>query len=194
MKLSQVALQLISASVGAASAIGGQMFANIHTSKRETKRLAWEKDKFSKELELRQSEKFLDLKRELYSKFIGTTYDIVVGTSVLMPETEEESDEDLASVIGSYLGTINLLKNIYGDISLLSSSELSDKVMEFITALVETHYMFSNATENPFDMLKRQSTIPLGLWWDLRILFRNDLIGFQENFDKLISNLVHPKL
>lgn len=67
---SDVAPVLIGAAIGAAGAITAQFTAASYTGRRERARLEWEKKRQERDWKMRQDERFLNLKRELYSEFL----------------------------------------------------------------------------------------------------------------------------
>ena len=61
---------LIGAAIGAGGAVLAQITAQVFSGRRDTRRLGWEQDRQDREWEIRRAERFLDLKRELYSAYL----------------------------------------------------------------------------------------------------------------------------
>ena len=60
-----------------------QVTSAIFTARRETERLSWEKHRQERDWRLRESERFLSLKQELYSRYIALTNKITMETVLL---------------------------------------------------------------------------------------------------------------
>ena len=69
MAISDTVAVLIGAVIGAGGAVLAQITASIFSGRHDTKRLEWEQAKEAREWDRRRAERFLDLKRELYSDF-----------------------------------------------------------------------------------------------------------------------------
>ena len=77
MAASEVAPVVIGAAIGAGGAVLAQVVTSVFTGRRETQRLEWERGRQDREWEIRRAERFLDLKRELYSDFLAQAGEFV---------------------------------------------------------------------------------------------------------------------
>jgi hypothetical protein len=64
-------LLLGAAAIGAGGAVLAQVVTSAFTGRREARRLEWERGRQDREWEIRRAERFLDLKRELYSDYLA---------------------------------------------------------------------------------------------------------------------------
>jgi hypothetical protein len=110
---------IIGAAIGASGAVLAQITVSIFNGRRESRRLRWEKDRQEREWELRRAERFLDLKRELYSDFIAHADEAVLfiaWTDELgAPPRPEEPD-------------IGKLERIQANIKLIAPRDVSIRV------------------------------------------------------------------
>lgn len=83
MTTSETAAALIGAGIGAGGAVLAQATASIFSGRRDTERLRWEQAKQDRDEHLRREERFIELKRELYGRYlamINKTWDFVITT------------------------------------------------------------------------------------------------------------------
>jgi hypothetical protein len=103
---------IIGAAIGAGGAVIAQVTSAVFTARRETERLTWEKERQAREWKVRESERFLSHKQELYSRYLSMTYQPIMDTlqltgkeyaigedwHALVPEFTESFESELNSL------------------------------------------------------------------------------------------------
>ena len=74
----------------------------VFTARREAARLKWEKERQGREWKLREAERFISIKQELYSRYISILYRPITDTMALT-RSEYATQPDWPKLVPKYL-------------------------------------------------------------------------------------------
>lgn len=126
---------VIGAAIGAGGAVIAQVASAVFTARRESTRLKWEQQRQAREWKLREAERFIDTKRELYSNFLGQADRFLQYTLTLLMRRPEENpflgpDPQLPDIDSFY--------RVQSNIDLIAPAEVSTAVSDALVALVSS--------------------------------------------------------
>jgi hypothetical protein len=116
---SDVAPVIIGAAIGAGGAVLAQITASVFSGRRDTRRLRWEQETKRRDWEMHSAERFLDLKRELYSDYLAQANEFVSYINRI---------NDPPGLPRPELPDIEKLHRIRANIELIAPREVSIKV------------------------------------------------------------------
>jgi hypothetical protein len=117
MAANETAAALIGAGIGAGGAVLAQVVASIFTGRRDTERLRWEQARQDREERLRREERFIELKRELYGRYL-TMVNKIWDFVVTVPRDKSAIPDMLE------------LQRIQTDLDLIAPGDLAKKTRE----------------------------------------------------------------
>jgi hypothetical protein len=162
--VSTESVAILAASVGALGAIGGQVVAAIFTARRETRRLLWEQEQAKRAERLARTERFVELRREIFSRFLSAARDwrrFNALDSMQFEGKKWDLDNDYADDVrnSDWRERKNIVFESIAEISLIAP-ELEDEVWKIFNHLYN---------------------------WELFALGGKGLEGRHEAFDELLA-------
>lgn len=166
-------MALVASGIGAAGAIAGQVVAAVFTGRRESRRLAWEKERAAEERQNERRKQFVETKRATYARFVqlmAIRHDLLIEMWADTHRRAEhfkkftESEESWWSEITEVLAEISLLnpsleqlcRKVYGKIG-----EWAYDVTE--EGGIEDTQNFVDAFEEPFRAAQEAMRQDLGV-------------------------------
>lgn len=126
---------IVGAAIGAGGAVIAQVTSAVFTARRETARLEWEKQRQAREWKMREAERFMSLKQELYGRYISLTYRPIMDTLELT-RREYATQPDWHTLVPEYVGPLQEeIDNLRWNIRLLGSPVVAERV-EYSNAAV----------------------------------------------------------
>jgi hypothetical protein len=171
---------VIAAGIGAGGAVIAQVITSLFTARRENQRLEWEKARQEREWKLREAERFLDIKREMYSRYIALTYKPMMDTVSLV--RKEYSDQpEWQTRVPEYTGPVyEEVERLRFDIRLIGSPVVFERV-EYCNATILV--ASSEAYRPDRQSLERRQELANGAlraWQDVSDVMRADLKGDED--------------
>jgi hypothetical protein len=158
---------IIAGIIGAGGAIVTQIISSIVTGKRDTRRFNWEREKQEREWETHERERFLDLKRELYSNFafqvgnlMGHTHALNYPSDVTQPARVDMEE----------------LRKLQWNIDLIAPEELATSVSDSLGDLIAADQTAAS-DHITHDRKVRDADAAESKWWATYTLLREDLLG-----------------
>jgi hypothetical protein len=124
---------IVGAAIGAGGAVFAQITASIFTARRESARLEWEQERQNRDWKMRESDRFMIHKQELYSRYLSITYRPVMDTMELT-RREYADQPDWHRLIPEYVGPLQEeIDSLRWNIRLLGGPTVFERV-EFSNA------------------------------------------------------------
>ncbi|MEZ4491683.1 MAG: hypothetical protein R3C29_00025 [Dehalococcoidia bacterium] len=173
-------IPVAAAAIGAGGAVIAQVVTSGFTARRENRRLDWEKSRQEREWGLREAERFLETKREMYSRYIALTYKPMMDT-VSLVRGEYADAPGWESRVPQYSGPVyDEVERLRFDIRLLGSPVVFERCRYLnATILVATR----RALGPDLQPLERRRSPPTRLceaWQEVSDIMRADLKGDEE--------------
>ena len=180
---------LIGAALGAGGAVFAQVIAALFTARREAARLAWEQHKQERDWKLHESDRFLSLKQELYSRYISLTYTPIADT-VELTRKEYVTSPEWHKRVPDYAGpSYDEINHLRWSIRLLGSPIVSERV-EY-SALVATAEA-GRPDRTTIEKRHEFALIALKAWQQVSDAMRADLRGDEHRLQQ-IRDEITPK-
>jgi hypothetical protein len=176
---------IIGAAIGAGGAVIAQITSAVFTSRRETARLTWEKERQAHEWKLREAERFMSIKQELYSRYISLTYRPIMETMELTRK-EYATQPDWHKLVPEYVGPLqDEIDNLRWNIRLLGSPVVADCVevsnVTILTAILEAGWPTGHTIERRHEDADRA----LRAWQEVSKAMHADLRGDEEALKRM---------
>lgn len=166
MAASDTATLIIVGVIGAGGAIVAQIIASIVTSRRDKQRFDWERDRQNYDWKMHERERFLDLKRDLYSSL-----SFEVGK--LMDYTKARNYADLRENMAPV--SLEDIRKLQWNIVLLAPEALAKSVSGSVTGLVNA-YETAGLEHVGHDRMVEIADEAEREWWKSYTLLREDLL------------------
>lgn len=166
-------IAILAAGTGAGGAILAQLFGSMFAASREAKRLEWEKSSKQLEWNLQRAERFLDLKREKYSRYLGLTYKIISDTSEKVRNEIRDGEYQVLEFKAS--DHIEELDDLRWNIQLIASASVSSAVEVVHVQMFSSQILFYRPDKYSQKRRKQAATNALRGWQDMKRLMRSDL-------------------
>jgi hypothetical protein len=155
---------IIAGVIGAGAAIVAQVISSVTTGMRDTKRFDWEKQERERDRALQERERFLDLKRELYSNFAYQ-----VGN--LLGYAHARNNPGWP---GPKSVNLEELRRLQWNIDIIATKELGKSVGESITALLAAVGMAPSGEAPRADVVQAEQDAERQ-WFETYAMMRADL-------------------
>lgn len=165
-RMSNVALVLISAAIGAGGAIAAQSISSYFSSRHDTKRFDWERSAQNREWQVRERERFLDLKRDLYSNFAFEVSKLMAHTHALNYPSLGESPAPVS---------LEELRKLQWNIDLIAPEALGKSVSDSLLGLIAA-YETAGSDHVTHDRKVADADAAEREWWKTYALLREDLL------------------
>jgi hypothetical protein len=156
---------IIGAAIGAGGAVLAQITASVFLGRTDTKRLRWERQRQLQDWDIRRAERFLDLKRQLYSEFALIAQEFLSYINVRDPAAAARLRTPSIERLNHIQANIDLIapENISAEAHLVTSL-LTDLILSAATSSVESEQTAQNAA------LAQQALlgVRIGMGTDLR--------------------------
>jgi hypothetical protein len=129
--MSDTAGLIIAGIIGAGGAVVTQIIASVVSGKRDAKRFGWERWKQEREWEIQASERFLNLKQQLYSDFIRVV-DQYIFAVIRVINNPDSHEAELTR-----LPRPRELQQIHANIELIASAGVQEVVSDCYTAILQ---------------------------------------------------------
>ena len=176
--MSTATVAIIAAAIGAGGAVAAQVTTAVATAKRERSRLAWEKDRQDREWKLREEERWLSEKRELYASFGAAVNEFLTYISMWLNAPDLSQPE---------LPDREALDRIKSNIELMAPEEVY-RSANFCVASIMTAVWYVRIGGVSEDELKGYYEAASSAWRNVHQVMRRDLLG-----DRQRLNLPVPK-
>ena len=168
---------LLGAAIGAGGAVLAQVISAVFTARREATRLTWEQGKQEREWKLRDSDRFLTRKQELYSRYISLTYAPIMDT-VQLTRREYATNPDWHELVPEYVGPLgDEIDDLRWNIRLLGSPIVAERVeysnASVLVAISEAGRPDRTTIERRHELAK----MALSAWQQVSDAMRADLRG-----------------
>lgn len=178
---------LLAALTGAGGAIFAQVVASVFASRRDGKRLEWEVATHEREWDRQQTERFRDIKRGLYSRFLGLTYDAITNTSTKL--NEERRTKKYQSLDTNYSEHEDELNDLRWNIKLVAPVEVFTSIELVNTLAILSQTVFYRPDKFSAKHRRRVATDALAEWQDLSHLMRVDLSSRPDELESVANNI-----
>jgi hypothetical protein len=170
MAASDTATLIIVGVIGAGGAIVTQIIASVVTSTRDAKRFHWERQKQERDWEIQASERFLNLKQELYSNFIRVVDQYILAATIVI------SDPDKYGAESKRLPRPRELQQLHTNIELVAPSDVQEAVGDCYGAFLQVAINLKNTDGNLGSLVDeaRQARV------DVQLALKRDLQGERE--------------
>lgn len=179
--MSTATVAIIAAAIGAGGAWIAQITAAIATAKREHTRLEWEKERQGREWKIRDEERWLSEKRELYASFGAAVDEFLLYINAHL---DRDDAPDLSRL---ELPDTGALRRIKSNIELMAPEEVYRSV-NFCVVNIMTAIWYVEDDNILANYLKQYSERASKSRRDVRQVMRRDLHG-----DRQRLNLPVPK-
>lgn len=166
-------IAVLAAATGAGGAIFAQIFGSIFTARREAKRLKWEKETKQLEWNFKRAERFLDLKRELYSRYLSLTYKPISDLSLKLNEEFRAGEYQTLDVKATEY--IDELDDLRWNLQLIAPGSISSGAEVVYAAIFATTVVYYRPDEYSQEHRKKAANDTLDSWQEMKHLMRSDL-------------------
>ena len=171
---------IIGAAIGAGGAVIAQVTSAVFTARREAARLKWEKERQGREWKLREAERFMSIKQELYSRYISILYRPITDTMALT-RSEYATQPDWPKLVPKYVGSLQEeIDNLRWNIRLLGSPVVAERVEFSNAALLVATSTAGRPDEHTIEERHEFADQALRAWQQVRDAMRADLRGDEE--------------
>ena len=170
---------ILGAAIGAGGAVIAQVTSAVFTARRETFRLMWEKERQARDWKMRESERFMSLKQELYSHYIAMTYKSIMALVLLTGREYTDKpgwQKSLPRFKGSFETEINALRS---NIRLLAPPLVAERV-EYAHALMLVAMLKAAINDSSLEWRHKLADDALRAWQQLSNVMSADLHGDGE--------------
>ena len=176
---------LIGAGIGAGGAVFAQIISASFTARRENSRLLWEKEKHDRELSMRESERFVSLKQELYSRYISLTYDPI---NKIMRETDREyvDEPDWQERMPQYNEELTDLRS---NIRLVGPPVVYERVEYSHAAMLGAMFTAMSPTQYSLEKRRKNAQDALRAWQQVSNAMRADLRGDEKALHRISESV-----
>jgi hypothetical protein len=173
--MSTAVVAIIAAAIGAGGAVAAQITTAIATAKRERSRLEWEKDRQDREWKVREEERFLAVKQDLYTSYGVAANEFLSYINGVLGINEVPGKPTVEPDLESF-------KRIKSNIELMAPEEVSRPVNFCYIHIVNAIWTI-NLSDRTNDMIKKDLDMAVAAWWDAYYAMRRDLHGQKKRFD-----------
>jgi hypothetical protein len=162
---------VLGALIGAGGAVIAQVASSVFTGRRESKRFAWEQGKQERDWEMREAERFLHVKQDLYSRYLSQASRVITHAYWVIQEPDVSDPEEPADFAE--------LRSLRWNITLLGSTAVDDSVANSFQRLLSA----GQAADSPNVSAERrlETAHRAREAWQAAIrVMRADLFGDQE--------------
>jgi hypothetical protein len=171
---------VIGAAIGASGAVVAQVIAAMFTARRETSRLRWEQERQAREWKIKESERFLELKQQLYTRLLSMSYNPVMDVLALT-RTEYIGKPGWQQSVPEYVGAFQEeIDRLRWNIRLVGSHVVSERVEVFNASLLVALSEAAWGNRNSIERRHEFAELALRAWQDLSNVMRSDLAGDEE--------------
>jgi hypothetical protein len=163
---------IVGAAIGAGGAVAAQITVSIFAGRRETKRLNWERERQDLDWQIREAERFLSVRQDLYGQYVD------LANRFLSHARQVNRDEEGRDPKEVEWPDVRELRRLRWTIELLGSPLVQDRVGESYTALLTA----VDAAERRMPDETREETMGQAqdAWRAVTRAMRADLHGDQE--------------
>jgi hypothetical protein len=122
---------IVGAAIGAGGAVIAQITAAVFTARRERRQLDWDKERQAREWKMREDERFLSLKQDLYTSYSVLTDQFWMAADKLVSYDGKDGSEK------PKIPDWNELERLERNIQLIGPSEVSDAATDCYAKLLE---------------------------------------------------------
>ena len=168
---------IVGAAIGAGGAVIAQITAAVFTARRERRQLDWDKERQAREWKMREDERFLSLKQDLYTSYSVLTDQFWMAADKLVSYDGKDGSEK------PKIPDWNELERLERNIQLIGPSEVSDAATDCYAKLLEAVESGENRYKDKSKETKgRNARKALEAWWTMNRAMRADLHGPQGHF------------
>jgi hypothetical protein len=176
MSASDTVPVIVGAAIGAGGAVIAQVTSAVFTARRETARLIWEKERQAREWKMREDERFLHLKQELYASYAVLAHRFWITAENLVDYHDEKQPESQKPEMPDW----NELERLESTVRLLAPKEVSEAVADNYSKVLEAVECADNLYKEKSTKAKMQyANRALDAWWVMYRAMRADLHGPQ---------------
>jgi hypothetical protein len=179
--MSTAAIAIIAAAIGAGGAVAAQITTAMATARRERSRLEWEKERQDREWRIREEERFLAVKQELY-----TSYRVAADEFLTYINAVLGYDEVRGRPVPN-VPDLEPFKRVKSNIELIAPEEVS-RAANFCYIRIVNAIWTIDLSDRTTDMIKKDLDTAIAAWSEAYHAIRRDLHGEKKRF-----NLPAPK-
>ncbi len=176
---------IVGAAIGAGGAVIAQITSAVFTSRRERRQLDWNKERQAREWKMREDERFLSLKQELYTSYSVLANQFwATADSLTSYDGKDESEKPK-------IPDWDELERLERNIQLIAPEEVSGPTTDCFAKLLEAVESGENKYKDKSQATKQKAAHKaLEAWWIMNRAMRADLHGPQGHFTKKPSTNV----
>ncbi len=172
MPVSDAVPVIVGAAIGAGGAVIAQVTSAVFTARRETARLAWDRQRQEREWKMQEGERFLNLKQELYASYAVLVDRFWVTADSLVSYYDEKEPASQKPKIPDS----NELERLEHTIRLVAPKEVSEAVYDNFSKVLEAVECADNQYRDKSTKTKMgYANKALEAWWVMHRAMRADL-------------------
>lgn len=192
MSASEAGPVIVGAAIGAGGAVIAQVTSAVFTARRETARLQWEKQRQVREWKMREAERFMTSKQELYSRYLAVTYKPIM-TLVLLTKREYNESPDWEKLLPPYTDEFEAELNVLRSNMKLLAPPVVHERLEYAHGIMVAAMLKIAINDSSLEWRHTVADDALRAWQQLSNVMHVDLRGDEESLQGIAAKIYGEK-